>query len=166
MTFMARSRLLSCPEYRAWANMRNRCRNPRNKDFAYYGGRGIRVIPAWDEYAVFLHDMGPRPSLHHTLERIDNAGDYEPDNCRWATRAEQARNQRSNRVIEHNGQSHCLTDWCHLLHLPRQRVIDRLRAGWSFQAAIQPGRWIRRRYNLRPQLLQVPIEPMSKDGAP
>jgi hypothetical protein len=82
------------PEHRAWLDMRKRCVNPRNKKFKHYGGRGIRVCERWDSFANFYADLGPRPSPLHSLDRIDNDGNYESGNCRWATRSEQRRNQR------------------------------------------------------------------------
>jgi hypothetical protein len=80
-------------EYGVWQAMIHRCTNPRNPQFKDYGGRGITVCERWRKYVNFSRDMGPRP-LGLTLDRINNDGNYEPGNCRWATRSEQQRNSR------------------------------------------------------------------------
>jgi hypothetical protein len=86
------------PEYRAWKGMKNRCSRKADRRYADYGGRGIAFDPRWGDFASFLEDMGPRPSAYHSLDRIDNDGDYTPINCRWATREQQAQNKRTTRL--------------------------------------------------------------------
>ena len=83
------------PEYNSWLSMKARCSNPKSVGYEHYGGRGITVCERWRySFTTFLGDMGPRPSLAHTLDRIDHNGNYEPSNCRWADRVTQSRNSR------------------------------------------------------------------------
>ncbi|MBS1026146.1 hypothetical protein [Gluconobacter cerinus] len=85
----------STPEYRAWSLMRNRCHNPKARDYSNYGGRGIFVATEWrDSFELFFRDMGERPSRGYSLGRIDNDGPYAPHNCRWETPDQQAQNRR------------------------------------------------------------------------
>jgi hypothetical protein len=93
-------------EYAIWSSMRTRCRNPRATGYENYGGRGIDVCERWQTFENFLADMGPRPTPKHSLDRIDNDGNYEPSNCRWASREAQARNQR--RYIPRKGTANAL----------------------------------------------------------
>lgn len=88
------------PEYIAWSGMRQRCLNPRSPNYKYYGARGITIDPRWSKFENFLADMGPKPSLLHTLERLHNNGVYNKFNCIWATRQVQSRNNRRTKLTK------------------------------------------------------------------
>lgn len=125
------------PEYAIWSSMKARCCNPRGTQYAYYGGRGIRVCDRWlHSFKNFLSDMGRRPTPQHSIDRINNDGDYEPGNCRWATRKEQARNQRSNVRLTYNGQTLCLAEWAERLGIHRATLRSRLKTGWPIEEAV------------------------------
>jgi hypothetical protein len=89
------------PEYIAWANMLQRCHNPRNPTYARYGACGVVVCDNWRRsFTAFLEDVGPRPTRRHTLDRIDNEGNYEPGNVRWATWKVQSNNRRPRGTVD------------------------------------------------------------------
>lgn len=123
-------------EHAIWTAMLQRCTNPKNKDFQYYGGRGIRVCDRWRKFVNFLSDMGVRPTLNHCIERIDNDGDYTPSNCKWATRIEQANNMRSNRVLTIDGERKTLTQWSRLSGINKDCIRYRLDCGMPTKVAI------------------------------
>jgi len=123
-------------EHRIWVQMRYRCSAPASADFDRYGGRGIKVDPRWDSFEAFIADVGPRPSRRHTLDRIDNDGDYAPENCRWATNREQSRNKRTSSVLVFNGRRQTVTDWAEELGISRSTIYMRLASGWSTTRAL------------------------------
>lgn len=127
------------PEWIAWIGMQKRCYERNSPAWDYYGGRGIRVCDRWlgtDGFVHFLADMGPRPSPKHTIDRIDNDGDYEPGNCRWATKKEQAQNMRSNRYLNIHGKMVILADCGRELGFQKYIVPNRLHRGWTEEEAI------------------------------
>jgi len=129
-------------EFRIWWSMVERCRNPQDKAFASYGGRGITVDPRWATFKQFLTDVGVRP-VGMSLERLDNAKGYAPDNCRWATRVEQNNNKRNNTRVTAFGRTQTLAQWAAELHgrLTWGAIQSRLYRGWDAERALsQPTR--------------------------
>lgn len=123
--------------YSTWQNMKERCRNPRNKHYYRYGGRGIGVCDRWEKsFPNFVEDMGERPSSQHSLDRIDNDGNYEPGNCRWATGIQQCRNTRRNRILTFNGKTMTLPEWAEATGIPYVRLASRIQKGWSAERAL------------------------------
>ncbi len=119
-----------------WRSMRDRCNNQKNAAYVNYGGRGIRVCERWDSFENFLADMGSRPN-GYSIDRIDNNGNYEPGNCRWATTKQQMNNQRRNRVIELNGERKTIAQWAEQLGVGWTCIRDRLdRYGWTIERAL------------------------------
>lgn len=118
-------------EWYAWKAMKDRCYVITHHQYGRYGGRGIRVCAKWrNSFPVFLEDVGRKPSPSHSLDRIDNNGNYEPGNVRWATKIEQARNRRDNRFLTVNGETRCLREWEQIKELPLRILSKRLRRGW------------------------------------
>ena len=125
------------PLYRRWCLMISRVANPNIRQWADYGGRGITVCDRWREFENFAKDMGSTFSPELQLDRIDNDGPYSPENCRWATRTEQARNKRNNRRIEVNGVTLTLVEWSERLGIDQDNISNRLRRGWKVERALE-----------------------------
>jgi hypothetical protein len=133
-------------EYVAWRSMLSRCLNPKVEEYPNYGGRGIQVCDRWASFEAFFADMGERPTDGHSLDRKDVNGNYEPGNCRWATSREQAENTRANRVLDHDGESLCLSAWARRTGIAERTIATRLDLGWSVAEALTtPVRPMRRR---------------------
>jgi hypothetical protein len=122
--------------YGIWANLKQRCFNPKTRAFLWYGGRGITVCDRWLKFKNFLADMGERPSKEHSIDRIDNDGDYCPENCKWATRQEQANNTRNTRFFVVNGKRESLSNLCRLYNKNYAAVITRLKRGYTIEQAL------------------------------
>lgn len=125
----------SAGTYSTWEGMRQRCLNPRSQYYSRYGGRGITVCDRWRDFGNFLADMGERPE-GLTLERVDNNKGYSKENCRWATRRDQARNRCDTVLVTCRGETMCLTDWASRLGVHRDTIKSRLAHGWSIEAAL------------------------------
>jgi hypothetical protein len=124
-------------EYNIWDGMVQRTTNPKNPKFPRYGGRGITMCVEWrGDFARFYADMGPRPSPKHSIERQNNDGDYTPENCCWATAAEQSRNTRLTRFITVNEQTRCISEWAEVSGLSKTAIHSRLHASWPEDLAV------------------------------
>ena len=124
------------PEHNTWSKIIGRCKNKNDNAYHRYGGRGITVCDRWLKYENFLSDMGRRPSDAHSIDRIDNNGCYEPNNCRWATAAEQSRNRRSNVFVEVDGYKMVLKDAADKFGIPYKTVHARISNGWEIMDAL------------------------------
>lgn len=126
--------------HRAWMEMLKRCTNKNTKNWCNYGGRGIAVCERWHQFENFLADMGA-PPLGASIDRIDNNGNYEPGNCRWATWTEQQRNKRSNRPVTAFGQTKTIVEWSLQTGIPRTTIWNRLNRGISPEIAVTAKRY-------------------------
>lgn len=121
--------------FNIWQNMLDRCRNTNNKQYADYGGRGIKVCERWHEFANFAADMGS-PEKGLSLERLNNAEGYCPENCTWATRHEQQRNLRTNQWVDFRGERLLVTDLAKRLGTYPQLIRNRINRGWDIERAV------------------------------
>lgn len=123
--------------YRSWLSMVQRCTNPNTIHYHRYGGRGIAVCQQWlESFAAFLRDVGERPSKKHTIDRINNDGNYEPSNVRWATRREQSLNRSNNTKVTHDGRTLSITEWSDVTGLSVPTIRGRLHLGWSVEETL------------------------------
>lgn len=136
MTWQEAQRFGLTSLYYCWQDMKKRCLWKKCPSYPNYGGRGIAVCNQWKHsFSQFIEDMGiPQKGL--TLERIDNNGDYEPKNCRWATHLEQHRNTRANHLITFNGETRCVSEWEEHLGLSVGCLWHRFQRGWSLDKAL------------------------------
>jgi hypothetical protein len=128
--------LVNTPEYKVWKGMRSRCHGATDGQYRNYGARGLTVAPEWNDFAVFLRDMGQRPSPKHQLDRIDNEKGYSKENCRWATAQQNHNNTRSNRLIEYQGATKTIAEWADELGIIYPTLRNRLNRGWPVERAL------------------------------
>ena len=124
--------------YKSWAHMKERCLNPKAKDYKNYGGRGIAVCEEWQKFELFYEwamANGYRDGL--TIERKDNNGNYEPGNCKWADVVAQNNNKRNNRMIAYQGKKMNLSQWAGVLQIKYKTLHGRLACGWSVERALE-----------------------------
>lgn len=122
--------------YYIWRHMVGRCTNPNDKKYPSYGGRGITICDRWLKFENFYEDMGDPPTKEHSLDRVDNDGNYEPKNCRWSTPKVQSRNTRRNVLITHQGKTQCLSAWAEETGIGSGTLQYRLKNGWSIERTL------------------------------
>ena len=122
--------------YSTWIKIRDRCQNKEAAKYPDYGGRGISVCERWQKFQNFLADMGEKPGPEYSLDRIDNDGDYRPENCRWADAKTQSNNRRSNRFIEFDGERKTIAQWADETGLSQHMIFKRLERGWSIERTL------------------------------
>lgn len=125
------------PEYNIWCTMKARCHAEGSSGYAKYGAKGISVCERWRiSFQDFIADMGLRPSPEHSIDRINNHGNYEPGNCRWATRLEQMNNTSCNSVIEIDGRKQTMAQWGRETGVDADLIWYRLNTGWPAKKAV------------------------------
>lgn len=123
-------------EYNIWQGLKSRCQVPTDPAYPSYGGRGITVCERWMAFENFYEDMGNRPSKEYSLDRVDNNGPYSKDNCRWATRKQQARNRRTTLRVWFNGEEKPLKEWAEIFEINYHTLWSRIKNGWPTDKAI------------------------------
>ena len=125
------------PEYHTWKNMRARCNAPCNKNSRNYQSKGISVCEKWNDFTAFYADMGPKPTNKHSIDRVDNNGNYEPSNCRWANDTIQANNKSNNVLLTYNNKVWTISQLATELNLSRTALRKHLDKGRSVEEAIE-----------------------------
>lgn len=131
--------------FKSWESMKQRCLNPNAPDYSGYGAKGIKICPEWvNSFENFYRDMGDRPELH-SLDRINVYGNYEKENCRWATRSMQQRNKTTSFLIEWDGKILCAADWADIVNISSKIICGRINAGWLPEDALtKPNRKVKK----------------------
>ena len=125
------------PEYRVWSGIKNRCYNPKESNYKWYGAKGITMSDEWkNSFAAFIRDMGKRPSPKHQIDRRDFRGHYCKENCRWLLPVGQARNRSTNRLITFHGATRCLQEWSEVTGIKPLTIRYRLEQGWPIEKAL------------------------------
>lgn len=129
---------VSTMERQSWNNMLQRCYNPKSNSYKYYGAKRVRVCRQWkNNFQQFLADMGPRPSAKHSLDRYpDPHGNYEPTNCRWATKRQQALNKRDTVKVLWKGEMMPLAEFAALIGVNARMISKRIERGWDIEHAM------------------------------
>lgn len=122
--------------YRIWRGMLDRCNNKNIPIYRHYGARGIAVCERWHTFENFLTDMG-EPAPDQSIDRLNNNGNYEPGNCAWATKKQQARNRRSNVLWTYNGQTKTHAEWCEIIGISPSTLVARIWKGWSSEEIVK-----------------------------
>lgn len=126
-------------EFSTWVNILTRCNNKKVRSYKDYGAKGIKVCERWsgdDGFENFFADMGPRPSLSHSIGRKLNHVGYEPGNCQWETKLQQGQNTSRVKNLTYNGKTQCVSAWCRELGLGDSGIHLRLQNGWSLERAL------------------------------
>lgn len=130
--------MVGTSEYNCWKSIKRRCTKPNATDYHHYGGRGIKMCDRWlNSFDDFLADMGRKPTPKHSIERINNDGNYEPSNCRWATQREQVSNSRHCNKLTHDGKTMTIAQWSQETGIPAPTISSRIHLmKWSVADAL------------------------------
>lgn len=146
-------------EYKTWTSLKGRCYNPKNPLYKWWGARGIKVCDRWlNSFEAFHEDMGDRPSSKHSLDRINVNGDYEPSNCRWATRDIQDNNTTRNKHLTHNGETKTVHQWAAVTGINESTIRSRLAYGWPEELVLTVNKYQHHKKANRTALAAVTME--------